>query len=46
MQEWIIPKLSDEVKCPVQDLQAEQEQRTQAYGWVARLQPIYLPPIH
>ena len=32
----------------VQDLQAEQEQGTQAqgWGWVACLRSIHLPPIH
>ena len=46
VQEWILLELSDEVECLVQDLQTEQEQGTQAHGWVARLQPVYLPPIH
>ena len=41
VQEQILPELSNEVECLVQDLQAEQEQEqgTQAQGWVARLQP-------
>ena len=30
MQEWILPELNDEVECLVHDLQAEQEQGTQA----------------
>ena len=48
VQEWILPELSDEVKCIVHDLQAEQEQEqgTQAQGWVVRLRPIHLPPVH
>ena len=40
VQEWILPKLSDEVECIVHDLQAEQEQGTQAQGWVARTEGI------
>ena len=40
MQEWILPKLSDEVECIMHDLQAEQEQGTQAQGWVARTEGI------
>ena len=31
MQEWILPKLSDEVECLVHDLQAEQEQLRKEY---------------
>ena len=42
MQEWILLELSDEVEWLVHDLQAEQEQGTQAQGWVARLQPVHL----
>ena len=30
VQEWILPELSDEVECLVQDIQAEQKQGTQA----------------
>ena len=37
VQERILPELSDEVKCLVHDRQEEQEQRTQAQGWVAHL---------
>ena len=33
VQKWILPELSDKVECLVQDLQAEQEQLTQAQGW-------------
>ena len=40
MQEWILPELTDEVECLVYDLQAEQEQGTQAQGWVARTEGI------
>ena len=46
VQEWILPELSDEVECLVHDRQAEQKQGTQAQGWVTRLQPVYLPPVH
>ena len=48
MQEWILLELSDEVKCLMQDLQAEQEQGTQAqgWGWVACLQPVHLLHVH
>ena len=44
--ERILPELSDEVECLVHDRQAEQEQGIQAQGWVARLQPVHLPPVH
>ena len=37
-----LPKLSGEVECLVEDLQAEQEKGTQAQGGVACHQPIYL----
>ena len=33
VQEWTLPELSDKVECLVQDLQAEQEQGTQAQDW-------------
>ena len=46
MQEWILPELSDEVECLVHDRQVEQEQGTQAQGWVARLQAVHLPHVH
>ena len=46
MQEWILPELSDEVECLMHDRQAEQEQGIQAEGWVARLQPVHLQPVH
>ena len=45
VQEWILPGLSGEVECLVEDLQAEQEQGTQALSGVARHQPVHLQPV-
>ena len=45
MQEWILPELSGEVECLVEDLQAKQEQGTQAQGGVARHHHVHLQPI-